>query len=170
MFTPSPPSKKTPESICFGPSSHLFNLVLRGEKRYISTLNSQFSPMLCGMVIKSDEGFYIHYPETKISRLKMDDWKTILSLFWSKNTYVQMQTCELFSRSVLIRISTKKRVDDHPGYRRILPVFVHIVSHLGSLSPNQDVQVLTIEAWPPIEQCHLWRGSVFLFSFWCGIL
>lgn len=69
----------------------------------------------------------------------------------------------------LIRISTKKRVDDQPGYRRILLVFVHIVSHLGSLSPNQDVQVLTIEAWPPIEQCHLWRGGVF-FSFWCGIL
>lgn len=79
-----PIKKKTPESICFGPSSHLFNLVLKGEKMYISTLNSQFSPMLCRMVIKSNEGFYIHSLKLTFSHLKMDDWKTILPLFWSK--------------------------------------------------------------------------------------
>ena len=37
--------------------------------------------------------------------------------------------------------------------------------HLGSLRPNQDVQLPTIEAWRPIGQCHLFF-LLLVFFFW----
>lgn len=55
----------------------------RGKNVYINSELPIF-PHVMQDVIRSNEGFYIHSLKLTFSHLKMDDWKTILPLFWSK--------------------------------------------------------------------------------------